>query len=348
MKKPGFKKVITVISLVVISALCFTACSGSNSQPSQANSDAGGDSKAKPKIIFAEPDWDSVKFHNSVARFILEKGYGYETDSIAGSTPITFQALQKGDINAYMEVWSDNIATYDEALESGTILELSTNFDDNFQGLYVPTYIIEGDPARGIEPLAPDLKHVKDLPKYKDIFTDPEDPSKGIIYGSISGWAADEFLYKKYLAYELDKTYSYMRPGSEAALGASITSAYEKGLPWVGYYWEPTWIMGKYDMTLLQDEPYTDEGWEKGTCEFPSVDVTVCVNKALVESAPDVVEFLSHYKTSSAITSEALAYMMDNEADHDATAQWFLKEYKDLWTVWVTADAAEKVNAALD
>ena len=39
-----------------------------------------------------------------------------------------------------MEVWIDNVRNYDSGIESGDIVELSINFDDNVQGLYVPTY----------------------------------------------------------------------------------------------------------------------------------------------------------------------------------------------------------------
>lgn len=303
--------------------------------------------QSKVKIVFADADWDSIRFHNSVAKVIIENGYGYETDVVMGTTPVTFTALRNGDINAYMEVWSDNIATYDEAIESGDILELSVNFSDNAQGLYVPTYVIEGDQERGIEPLAPDLKYVKDLSKYKDIFKDPEDPNKGRIYGSISGWAADEFLFKKYEAYNLNETYNYLRPGSDTALSASIAAAFERGEPWVGYYWEPTWVMGKYDMTLLADDEYTPQKWDEGTCVFPSVRVTVCVNKSMQKVAPEVVEFLKNYKTSSQLTSDALAYMMQNGATHDETAVWFLKTNEDLWKGWVPEDVASKVMDAI-
>lgn len=84
----------------------------------------------------------------------------------------------------------------------------------------MPTFVIKGDPARGIEPMAPDLKTVKDLPKYWELFKDPEEPSKGRIYGAIPGWAVDETLYTKYQNYGLDKTFTYFSPGSETALAA--------------------------------------------------------------------------------------------------------------------------------
>lgn len=303
----------------------------------------------KPTLILADAGWDSIQFHNSVVQLIIEKGYGYKTDVISGSTPITFAGFVQGDIDIYTEVWTDNVKEkYDEGIKNGDIKEVSVNFDDNAQGLYVPTYMIKGDPARGIEPIAPDLKNIKDLPKYWELFKDPEIPTKGRMYGAIPGWEVDKILAAKVKNYGLDKNYNYFSPGSDTALSTSMTKAYEEGKPWLGYYWEPTWIMGKYDMTLLQDTPYDEALWKDGyQCEFAPIKVTVAVHKDMETLAPDVVEFLKHYKTSSALTNEALAYMQENNAKTDQAAQWFLKNHTELWSTWVPSEIAEKVKAAL-
>ena len=106
--------------------------------------------------------------------------------------------------------------------------------------------------------------------------------------------------------------------------------------------------MGKYDMTLLEDEPYDEAKWKDGyACEFPGVKVTVAVNKDLAEKAPEVVEFLKNYETSSELTNKMLAYMQENDADADEAAKWFLQEYEDLWTQWLPEDIASKVKKAL-
>jgi glycine betaine/proline transport system substrate-binding protein len=47
-------------------------------------------SAAKDKIVFADPGWDSARFHNGIAQTIIEEGYGYPTEVIAGSTAATF------------------------------------------------------------------------------------------------------------------------------------------------------------------------------------------------------------------------------------------------------------------
>ncbi|WP_129598970.1 ABC transporter substrate-binding protein [Anaerophilus nitritogenes] len=335
-KKKSLKKLMILI--VAFSMIGLTAC-GTNQQEG---------STEKPKLILGDAGWDSFTFHNEVAKIIIEDGLGYKTDVTRGSTPATFIGLRSGDIDIYMEAWSTLLSDYEDAIESGDIVELSINYDDNAQGFYVPTYMIKGDKERGIKPTTPDLKSVQDLLKYPEVFKDEEDPTMGRIYGAIPGWEVDNIMREKIKTYELDKKYNYFSPGSDSALASSIAAAYEKGEPWVGYYWEPTWITGKYDLTLLDDVAYDESLWEKGyACEFPSTKVSVAVNKDLVKTAPDVVDFLKNYKTSSQITSDALAFMQENEVEPDEAAKWFIKEHEEIWTKWVSDEVSNKVKEAV-
>ena len=100
-------------------------------------------------IVFADAGWDSLRFHNSVAQAIIENGYGLKTDVTPGSTPNTLTGLEQGDIDVYMEIWTGNVKDqWEKILESGNVERVSTNFDDNRQGFYVPTYMIKGDKKR--------------------------------------------------------------------------------------------------------------------------------------------------------------------------------------------------------
>ncbi|MBS4023103.1 MAG: ABC transporter substrate-binding protein [Dethiobacter sp.] len=329
------KKMKRIILVMVVAALLLAL--------------AGCGAKDDSPLVFGDAGWDSIQFHNGVAQFIIEHGFGYETDVMVGSTPVTFAGLRRGDIDIYMETWHDNFAdAYAEAIEKEEIVVVSVNFDDNAQGLWVPTFVIKGDPAKGIEPMAPGLKSVSDLPDYWELFKDPEDPTKGRIVGSPPGWAADEILSEKMVSYSLEDTFNYFRPGSDATLAASIARAFERSEPWIGYYWDPTWVMGKFDMTLLEEPEYSDEKWLDGySCAFPVTEVTISVHSDMTKRAPEVVEFLSNYRTSSALTSSALAYMMENDVDAADAAINFLKENEALWTGWLSSEVAAKVKAAL-
>ncbi|MTI96039.1 MAG: ABC transporter substrate-binding protein [Firmicutes bacterium] len=300
-------------------------------------------------LVFADAGWDSIQFHNDVAAFIIENGYGYETSVMSGSTPMTFTSLREGSIDIYMETWQETFMdTYNEAIDSGDIIELSVNFDDSRGGYYVPTFVIEGDPERGIEPMAPDLRRVDQLHEYWELFEDPEDSGRGRIVGSPPGWEVDVIMAGKVEGYGLDEYYNYFSPGSDVALATALSSAHEAGEPIVGYYWEPTWLMGMYDFTFLEEDEYDEEQWSQDyTTENPSMPVTVTVNSELPDTAPDVVAFLENYQTSTELTNLALSYMQENGVDTEETALWFLKEYEDLWTQWVPTDVAEQVKEAL-
>src|SRR5690625_7652439 len=99
-------------------------------------------------------------------------------------------------------MWTDTMKeVYEEGTEAGDLVTVVTNFDSVSNGFHVPAYVIEGDPERGIEPLAPDLKRVEDLKDYPELFPDPEDPNKGIFRseerrvgkeGRSRGWTCPE------------------------------------------------------------------------------------------------------------------------------------------------------------
>ena len=140
-----------------------------------------------------------------------------------------------------------------------SVVDFGANFPNSLQGWYVPTYMIEGDEERGIEPMAPDLKSVEDLPEYWELFKDPEDPNKGRFYNCIAGWVCQAVNESKFEFYGLGETYNLFQPGSGAALASSIVSAYETGDPWLGYYWEPTWVFAQVDLTMLEEPEWTQE-----------------------------------------------------------------------------------------
>lgn len=307
------------------------------------------DSTNGGNITFANAGWDSVMFHNAVAGTIAEELWDYTWEEVSGSTPVTYQGLISGEIDAHMEVWSENIPPYEEDVEAGRFQEVSTNFDDNFQGFYVPRYVIEGDEERGIEPMAPDLQYVWDLKDYPEVFPDDDDPSMGRVYGAIPGWEVDQILYNKYEHYDLDENFIYFRPGSEAALATAITSAYERGEAVVAYYWEPTWLLGLYDMVLLEDEPHDPDNYIGGETSLPTVNVTIAVSNDFVEEGnEEFIEFLSNYQTSSALTSEALAYMQDTGSDYVDTAKWFINEHSELLDEWLQPEDAQTMKDSLN
>lgn len=304
---------------------------------------AGCAGEEEKTIILGEGDWDSNAFQDQVVKIILEDGYGVNVDVVTADTAVMISSMKTESLDVCLELWSDNVVTYDDDIANGEYVELALNFNDNMQGLYVPRYLVEGDNA-----LAPDLKTVQDLANYPELFENPEDPDRGIIYGGPEGWGATEFLYRKVAAYGLEDSFDFKPIDSGATLAATLSGAYVKEEPWVGYYWEPTWVLGLYDMVLLEDSAYSVEDYENGVGAFTSVDVTVTASNKFVEENPELVKFFENYHTTSAIISEGLAYMQSNEVEADEAAKWFLLEKQDFWKTWVDDEVFNKVIVALE
>ncbi len=288
-------------------------------------------------IVIGEASWDSNKFHNQIARILIEEGYGVEVDLVTADTSVMVASLKADNMDLTMELWSDNIPSYQDDIDAGDYVELSVNFDDNEQGLYIPTYLQEQYPG---------LQTVQDLPDYVHLFPDL-DSDKGLILAGPNGWSATSFLKDKMVEYNLDDDYK-LKTLETATLYATLADAYANEDPWVGYNWTPTWVSGVYDLTLLEDSEYNEEDFANGIGEFPSVDVNVVAHPDLETNYPEVVEFLRNYETSSELTSSALAYMQENDVDAEAAAIWFLLENEDLWSQWVTTDAYDSTMEYLN
>ena len=352
----------SVLLFLVTAMFIFSACQAAAVEGEEAVED-------KELITFADTQWQSLWINNAIAMYIVEHGYGYPTESVTVTTAVMQQSLVDDEVDVIMEVWWSNIEEWwDTERQSGTIVELGEIFESSAQGFYVPRYVIEGDEERGIEPMAPDLTSVDDLPKYKDLFADPEDPEKGLITSCVTGWNCAEVIRIKTYAYGLDETFNIVEPGSSGALDAGIAGPYKKGEPVVSYYWEPTWLLGVYDMVLLEEPEYTDECWAEITeisaagvvddslagtvpseagCSFENIGIPKAVSAGMADRNPDLVEFLDTMFIGTDNLNKISAYMTENEAEVEEAAIWYFENYEDQWRSWLSEDVAEKVATAL-
>ena len=101
-------------------------------------------------------------------------------------------------------------------------------------------------------------------------------------------------------------------------------------------------------MTPIIEPPFDEKIWTTNrACAYPPQPVRIAVRSELENTAPDVIGFLKKYRTTTALNNNVLAHMHDTGGDLDATAIWFLMNYKDLWKKWVPEDVAKKVEDAL-
>ncbi len=311
-------------------------------------------------IVFGDLDWESAQVANWIARLVLEAGFGCATDAIPGTVVPIYQGAVRGDVDVIMEVWTDNVPElWTEAVADGVVEEAGVAFDDAVQGWFVPRYLVEGDPARGIEAAAPGLRSVFDLEEYEELFRDPEQPDKGRFYNCVIGWQCELVNTVKLHAYGLDDSFTNFRSGTGVALAAELEGAYRRGEPWVGYYWGPTWVLGELDLYQLEEPPYDPECWAEFTalvdeperatraCAYPTSRAVVALGSRFKDEAPPGVKrFLTAYHGSSAMLSRALALMHDTGAEPEEAARRFLATEPEVWSAWLDPATAARVEAA--
>ena len=330
----------------------------------------GGDTTAGEKgtITLADTQFQTIWVNNAIVGYLLDNGLGYDIETVEVTTPVAQESLANGEVDVWLELWRANLMDwYNEVTASGEIVDVGDIYETSTQAWYVPRYVIEGDAERGLEPLAPDLKSVEDLPKYTEIFADPENPDKGLIVNCITGWQCAEINIVKLHAYGLDEYYNSIEPGAAAALDAAIAGAYEKGDPILAYYWEPTWLIGSYDMVRLEEPPYTEECWAEmkksqgderevpledvqpsAGCAYESFDIHMGVNGTFAEEHPDVVEFLEKVTIGTDPLNKTAAYMTAEESTADEAALWYFENYEDTWKTWLTEEQYNNVKEALE
>jgi glycine betaine/proline transport system substrate-binding protein len=302
---------------------------------------AGGDDD---EIILSAGDWESVQIHNEIAMYIMDHGYDQAAEQVIADTPAQVSALRNGSFQVLTEMWAANVSTYNADIAAGEYHEVSVNFIDPGQGLYIPKYLQDSE----------DIDTLQDLEDKSDLFQHPEATGdKGLVFGGPEGWAATDFFNTKFSNEgdypELSENFEFYPMGSTAVLNQRLQQAYDNEEPWVGYHWAPTWPHAVMDLVFLKDDlDYVAEDHEtRAVGDLPTGDVTVVVTDGFEEDYPEIFDFFSNYSTSTTITSAVINYAQGEGIENRDAAIWFLNEYEDVWTEWVPQNIEDKVLDAL-
>ncbi|MEI2686302.1 MAG: ABC transporter substrate-binding protein [Cypionkella sp.] len=304
-------------------------------------------------VVIASMNWQSAEVLAAVDKFILEKGYDCQAEVIVGDTvPTLTSMIEKGQPDVAPEGWVDLLPdVVNGGIADGKIIATVDALSDGaVQGWFVPKYVIDAHP---------EIKTIDDALAHPELFPAPEDASKGAVYNGPQGWGGTVVTSQYFKAHgAADKGFVLVDTGSAAGLDGSIAKAYERKAGWMGYYWEPTSILGKYEMVKLDySVPYDEAEWKRcntvADCADPKPNawpkdaVKTLVTTNFANSAGPAMDYFKTRSWSNATVNKLLSWMTDNQATGDEGAAYFLKNNEDLWAAWVSPEVAEKVKAAL-
>jgi glycine betaine/proline transport system substrate-binding protein len=305
-------------------------------------------------VTIASMNWQSAELEAAVDKEILEEGYGCSVNTIVGDTvPTITSMVDKGKPDIVPEGAIDLLpAVAKEGIDSKKIILAGHVIQEGaVYGWYIPKYVADAHP---------DIKTISDALKHPELFPDPENPGKGAIYNGPQGWGITVNTAQLYKAFGAEqKGFRLVDTGSAAGLDGSLVKAYERKQGWLGVYWAPTSLLGKYKMVKLSEGvPIDQTEWKRCTtvasCPdpkptgWPGSRLFTLVSKPFADKAnPDVMKYLDTRTFSTTEVQQVMAWMTDNQATGEDAAKHFLKEDPQVWTKWVTPAAAEKIKASL-
>jgi len=310
------------------------------------------DNQACGAVSIAILNWQSAEFLAALDKFILREGYSCTVSDVPGVPTSVFTSMaEKGQPDMSPETW---VVSFPEILEPAieanrlTLLGRSLS-DGGQQGWYIPKYTAEQ---------YPEIKTITDALNHPEIFPFDEDPSRGAVINGPQGYGGAVVTAQLFKAYDgAAKNFVLVDTGSAAGLDGAIARAYERRQNILAYYWEPTSLLGRYDMVRLAGGEHDGAEWARCTsvitCADPKPniwmtdDVYSMVTASFVERvSQEVLDYLAKRSLDNKTLNGFLAWMSDNQATGDDGARYFLEQAPQIWQDWVSEEAAVKIKAA--
>ncbi|WP_174668355.1 glycine betaine ABC transporter substrate-binding protein [Psychrobacter sp. DAB_AL32B] len=299
-------------------------------------------------IKFGALTWESGQFTTGVLKYITESGYGCQVTEVPGAGPALETALSQNDIQIISEQWVGRSPIMEQAIAQNKVAVIGDTLKGGAtQGWYVPKYVLDENPG---------LRGYQDLPKYAELFKDPENPGKSRFMNCPSGWACEIFNTRLLKNTGLDSVFNNAHPGTGAALDAEIASAFEQHKPLLFYYWQPTGLMAKYDFAALEFAAYKDECWQDllladGTSAcvsgFPVSPLGIAVSTPFIAANPELADVFKKVQFTSDELNGAILEMSESKRSGEEQALVFLRENPNVWQEWVSNEAAKNLAAKL-
>lgn len=304
-------------------------------------------------VSIADMNWSSATLLAYVDAFILEEGYGCNVEIVPGDTmPTGTSMIEKGEPDIAPEFW---IGNFREALDKGVEdkrLRYSGRSltDGGEEGWWVPKYLVDKDPS---------LATIEGVKANAELFEHPEDPDKSMFMGCPAGWGCQINNENLFQALEMEAAgFELVDPGSGAGLAGALAKAYERGEAWLGYYWAPTAVLGKYEMVKVDFGSGVDEEHFYGCITqadcldpkptmYPPSAVFSITTESFAAKSPTAYNYITQRSVKNNVMNKVLAWMEENQADGEYAAVYFLENHEDLWSTWVSAEAAQKIKSAL-
>ena len=291
---------------------------------------------AKGTIKLHEADWTGNLVFGKLMQVLLEEQLDYRVKYIfmpmgAGA----YEAMAAGDLDIIVEQWPSYLPYKDQYVSeyggNGSVEMVTRTGVIGASDYWVPRYVIEGDAARGIEAVAPDLNSWKDLNKYKSLFGSPETWDRGrLVCCPTPAW---ECLDQERLD-ALGIDFQAVELGTDTASWAELDGAYSRGEPILIYAWSPHWVFAKYDLVGVSLPEYGDGScWP--ACNWPTDETFHAANPSLKDRAPDAYALLKNLHLTNDQQAPMIYDVDVSEMSPEEAVRKWMANNESVWRAWL-------------
>ncbi len=277
-------------------------------------------------------DWSGQLITSHLMGDILES-MGYRIKYVTADYIAQFAGLESGDLHLAMEIWeTTGKQAMLKSLATGKTEDLGETGLFAKEEWWYPAYMKEQ---------CPDLPDWKALNKYVKVFAAPETAPKGRYLCAPVTWGG--FDEERVKALGLD--YEVVHAGTDAALFAELTSAYQRKAPILLWVYTPHWVPIKYKGEWIQFPKYTDECYEDPTwggnpemthdCGKPEGWIKKVAWAGLKDKWPGAYKAIKAFHIENKEMGEMIARIdLDGEKLEDVVAD-YLKTHEAVWKEWI-------------
>lgn len=295
-------------------------------------------------LSITEMNWASASVVTSIAKFIMEQGYGCQVSVVPSDTvPVITSVAENGEPDIITELWFNSAGEAYERLEAeGKVVRAGKVLDPGgVEGWWIPGYLAEAHP---------ELKTIEGVLAHPELVG-------GRFNNCPDGWGCRTVNDNLVRALDLEAAgIEVFNHGSGETLASSMAAAVENGEPWFGYYWGPTVLLGRLDMVRVSLGEYDQAAHEANqnpdnpdpqVSEFPAALVLTSYTRDFAEREPEVAEMLQKMTFRTDTMSKVLAWKEENNASAEEAAVYFLTHYQDSWSSWLNDTARANLSALL-
>lgn len=278
------------------------------------------------EVSITEMDWASAAVVTAVATFLMQEGYGCDVTKVpSASTPALASVAETGKPDILTELWVSGTPAFAELEAAGKVEGLTAVLSDGgVEGWWIPKYLVDAHP---------------ELATLEGVLANP-DLLVGTFHQCPEGWYCKTVNHNLIKATGLEsKGFGIFEHGSGETIATAIAAAYSSQEPWIGYYWAPTSVLGKYPMVMVDLGEFNQEIHDCNTnadCADPQVSpypasrVLTVVTAEFAAANPPVTDLMRNLSFTNQQMGTILAWQEDNNASPDEAAVYFLTNYADV------------------